>query len=86
MAADSCGAPPLSFCSIDSRSSTLDSCAHPTAAGWDVFTALLPAAEQDNLFRGLGSATRGTAWFEVAFDHYEEVGAKDVKRAEAAQA
>ncbi|MFC2968001.1 elongation factor G [Acidimangrovimonas pyrenivorans] len=60
--------------------------AHPTAAGWDVFTALLPAAEQDNLFRSLGSATRGTAWFEVEFDHYEEVAAKDVKRAEAAQA
>ena len=53
---------------------------HPEAAGWDVFTALLPAASQDELFRALGSATRGTAWFAAGFDHYEEVGAKDLRR------
>lgn len=45
---------------------------HPTAAGWDVFSALMPAAAQDELFRALGGATRGTAWFTAEFDHYED--------------
>jgi elongation factor G len=46
--------------------------AHPTAAGWDVFQTLLPMAAEDDLFNALGSATRGTAWFASAFDHYQE--------------
>ena len=46
---------------------------NPEAAGWDIFSALLPAASRDDLFRSLGSATRGTAWAETKFDHYEEV-------------
>jgi len=45
---------------------------HPTAPGWDVFRAQLPAAMEDELFRQLGSATRGTAWFGSTFDHYAE--------------
>ncbi|MDH5797729.1 MAG: elongation factor G [Paracoccaceae bacterium] len=45
---------------------------HPTAPGWDVFRAQLPAAMEDELFRQLGSATRGTAWFTSAFAHYAE--------------
>ncbi len=45
---------------------------HPTAPGWDVFRAQLPAAMEDELFRQLGSATRGTAWFTATFDHYAE--------------
>lgn len=47
---------------------------HPSAKGWDVFSALLPAAQQDDLFRALGSATRGTAWFTSRFDHFEDAG------------
>ncbi|MDJ1014988.1 MAG: elongation factor G [Paracoccaceae bacterium] len=46
--------------------------AHPTAAGWDVFRALLPMASREELARALGSATRGTAWFTSELDHYEE--------------
>lgn len=45
---------------------------HPTAAGWDIFRAQLPATMEDELFRQLGSVTRGTAWFETRFDHYAE--------------
>ncbi|MFT7595626.1 MAG: elongation factor G [Paracoccaceae bacterium] len=45
----------------------------PDAAGWDVFKALIPAAERDGLHHALASATRGTGWAEVTFDHYEEV-------------
>ncbi|MEX0284015.1 MAG: elongation factor G, partial [Paracoccaceae bacterium] len=57
---------------------------HPTAAGWDVFNTLLPAASREELFRTLGSATRGTAWFEAKFDHFEPVSAEEVARAESA--
>lgn len=55
--------------------------AHPTAAGWDVFSALMPASSRDELFRALGSSTRGTAWAEARFDHYEEVYGADAKAA-----
>lgn len=58
--------------------------AHPTAAGWDVFNTLLPAAAREELFRALGSATRGTAWYEATFDHFEPVSADEVARSEAA--
>ena len=51
------------------------------AAGWDVFETLLPEAAQDELCHTLASATRGTAWFETGFDHYEEA-----RRAEFAEA
>ncbi|WP_321366919.1 elongation factor G [uncultured Celeribacter sp.] len=46
--------------------------AHPEASGWDVFNALLPATAEAELFRALGGATRGTAWYEAELDHYEE--------------
>jgi elongation factor G len=47
------------------------------AAGWDIFEALLPLAAQDDLGHSLARATRGTAWFETAFDHYEEARRSD---------
>ncbi len=46
---------------------------HPTANGWDVFNGLLPMASEEDLFRALGGATRGTAWFSSKLDHYEEI-------------
>jgi elongation factor G len=46
---------------------------HPECEGWDVFRALLPMASEEELSRGLGGATRGTAWFSSELDHYEEV-------------
>ena len=46
---------------------------HPEFAGWDVFRALLPVASEEGLSQALGSATRGTAWFASALDHYEEM-------------
>lgn len=55
--------------------------AHPTAPGWDVFSALMPAASRDELFRALGSSTRGTAWAETRFDHFEEVYGEAAKAA-----
>ena len=51
---------------------------HPSAAGWDVFSALLPMAAQDELFNSLASATRGTAWFTTEFDHYQEARREDL--------
>jgi len=49
--------------------------ANPQAAGWEVFNALLPAVARDELYRTLASATRGTGWANITFDHYEEVKA-----------
>lgn len=51
------------------------------AAGWDVFETLLPLAAQDELCHSLASATRGTAWFETGFDHYEEARRADFELA-----
>jgi elongation factor G len=45
---------------------------HEAAAGWDVFQALLPMAAEDDLFNALAGATRGTAWYNATFDHYQE--------------
>jgi elongation factor G len=58
---------------------------HPSAAGWDLFDCLLPMATLDTLFSTLASATRGTAWFTVEFDHYEEVRHEDVAAFEGAR-
>ena len=55
--------------------------AHEFAAGWDVFETLLPMSAHDDLCNSLASATRGTAWFDTAFDHYEEVYGKDLAMA-----
>lgn len=46
--------------------------ANPDVAGWEVFSALLPAVARDELTRTLASATRGTGWAAFTFDHYEE--------------
>ena len=43
------------------------------ASGWDVFHALLPMSSEEDLWKALGSATRGTAWFTSKLDHYEEL-------------
>lgn len=58
--------------------------AHPTAAGWDVFSCQLPASAAEDLFRVLAGATRGTAWFSTEFDHYQQVSADEVARAQVA--
>lgn len=50
-------------------------------AGWDVFETLLPLSAQDELCHSLASATRGTAWFETGFDHYEEARRADFELA-----
>jgi len=55
--------------------------AHPTAAGWDVFHAMLPMTALDELNNALASAARGTAWFTAGFDHYTEVRSDDVAHA-----
>ncbi|SDE10891.1 elongation factor G [Ruegeria marina] len=47
--------------------------AHPSATGWEVFNALLPAVAEDELHRSLASSTRGTGWVKLSFDHYEEL-------------
>jgi elongation factor G len=47
-------------------------------AGWVVLEALIPLVAQDGLCHGLASASRGTGWFETAFDHYEEVRQDDL--------
>ncbi len=56
---------------------------HPTAAGWDVFKALLPMGALDDLLNALGSAARGTAWFTAEFDHYTETRLSEPARASA---
>lgn len=54
---------------------------HDTAAGWDLFQILLPMAAEDGLFAALAAATRGTAWFTSAFDHYQEASRDELKAA-----
>ena len=54
---------------------------HPTAAGWDVFRALLPMTALDDLSNALASAARGTAWYTAEFDHYTEARSDDPVRA-----
>lgn len=46
---------------------------NPNAPGWEIFNAQLPAVAQDELHRTLASATRGTGWVKLQFDHYEEL-------------
>lgn len=53
--------------------------AHDSATGWDVFRLMLPMAAEDDLFTALAGATRGTAWFTSAFDHYEEARKEDLR-------
>ncbi len=52
----------------------------PTYRGWDIFRALLPASQEEDLVMALGSATQGTAWHETKFDHYEEIYGKEAER------
>ncbi|EEE38074.1 translation elongation factor EF-G [Rhodobacteraceae bacterium KLH11] len=46
---------------------------NPNASGWEIFNATLPAVAEDELHRTLASATRGTGWVKLSFDHYEEL-------------
>ncbi|WP_109310719.1 elongation factor G [Ruegeria sp. AU67] len=46
---------------------------NPNASGWEIFNAQLPAVAEDELHRTLASATRGTGWVKLQFDHYEEL-------------
>lgn len=46
---------------------------NPNAPGWEIFNAKLPAVAEDELHRTLASATRGTGWVKLQFDHYEEL-------------
>jgi elongation factor G len=52
----------------------------PEFRGWDLFRALLPASAEDELVMALGGATQGTAWYEVTFDHYEEIYGREAER------
>ena len=52
----------------------------PEFRGWDLFRALLPAATAGELLTALGGATQGTAWYESAFDHYEEIYGREAER------
>lgn len=53
---------------------------HPTAKGWDIFHALIPAPAQDSLFRALGGLTHGTGWYETRFDHFEEIRGREAEK------
>ncbi|MEM6588642.1 MAG: elongation factor G [Pseudomonadota bacterium] len=54
---------------------------HPTAAGWDVFRAMLPMTALDDLSTALASSARGTGWFVAEFDHYTEARVEDLEMA-----
>jgi len=54
---------------------------HPTAAGWDIFRAMLPMTALDELSNALASAARGTGWFTAEFDHYTELRSEEMARA-----
>jgi elongation factor G len=60
--------------------------AHPSARGWDVFRALVPAAARDELFQSLGGLAHGTGWLEAELDHYEELNADEAERVRRARA
>ncbi len=53
---------------------------NPDAQGWDIFHALLPDSSLAELARALGGAAQGTAWYEVEFDHYQEVHGKEAAK------
>lgn len=59
---------------------------HPTAKGWDIFHALLPAPMHDDLFQSLGGLTHGTAWVESKFDHYEELHGREAEKIQSERA
>ncbi|WP_425043151.1 elongation factor G [Primorskyibacter sp. S87] len=46
---------------------------NPDSSGWEIFNALLPAVAEAELNRSIASATRGTGWVDLSFDHYEEL-------------
>ena len=55
----------------------------PGAAGWDIFSATLPARTLPELVRSLGGSTRGTAWVTDRFERYEEVRGAEADRIKA---
>ena len=60
--------------------------AHPSARGWDIFRALIPAAAHDELFQALGGLAHGTAWYEAELDHYEELNGEEAEKVRKARA
>jgi elongation factor G len=58
--------------------------AHPSARGWDVFRALVPAAARDDLVQALAGLAHGTGWIVAEFDHHEELRSHPADRREAA--
>lgn len=48
--------------------------------GWDSVTALMPEPSVHDLIIELRSVTQGSATFEAAFDHYQEVHGKDAEK------
>ena len=58
----------------------------PSAEGWDIVRALMPASVKDELLRALGAATQGTAWCEASFDHFEEIYGKEAEKISRAKA
>lgn len=59
---------------------------HPTAKGFDVFRALLPAPMHEELFQALGGLTHGTAWVVSRFDHYEEIHGREAEKIQSERA
>lgn len=57
----------------------------PEARGWDLFRAQMPAATLEELAHGLRAATQGVGWFEVRFDHFEELYGREAEQVVAAQ-
>lgn len=58
----------------------------PSAKGWDIFQALLPAPALDGLINTLRSATQGLGYYTSTFDHYEELYGREAETIVAEQA
>jgi len=53
--------------------------------GWEVVVAHIPAADMHDLIVEIRSVTQGAGSFDSAFDHLQEVSAKDAERLQVAQ-
>jgi elongation factor G len=58
----------------------------PSAKGWDLFQAVLPAPALDGLINTLRSATQGLGYYTSAFDHYEELYGREAELIQETQA
>ena len=48
--------------------------------GWEIFQALVPESALGGLANDVRASTQGVGWFDVAFDHYEELHGKAADR------